>query len=350
MPASTVTLRNVVDDAMRFGDIKPVLQVAGSSQEPALTIANDVMNELVSVKFNWKWNAFNVPVFQTISWQNDYAVPGITNLGWLVNGVLIDINNTQIPKRKYVMECVRDLQPTSASFGRPFQASWLDIRNMLFGSWGSGATTPNTNNTGQTNPGPGIVYTQPLGAASTPSNPVTQIIDSNGNSQVIDWTFIAPGATGTCGGSTPAWPAANSAAGVTTLDGSVRWVTVDPYGQGIRLQMIPAQAGVVWQIMLTAQFKPVRFTSLGQTLNPMPDDFSSYFMQGFRAYCYQRSPEDKIRAKFAGEYALWQKKLSESEAKADRETESFGAYPSTDIMGGWGVPNPGPAWPYTPYS
>jgi len=147
MPGSTVYLQDVVDDSLRFGDIKPVLSTGGSSLQPALTIANQVMTELCSQRYNWKWNSFLVPVFNTISWQNDYVVPGIITLGWLENGVIIDINSTSIPKRKFKLEVVKDLQPSSDSYGRPFQVCWQDNRMLQYGSWGSGATVPNANTT-----------------------------------------------------------------------------------------------------------------------------------------------------------------------------------------------------------
>jgi hypothetical protein len=344
MPGSTVYLQDVVDDAQRFGDIKPVLSSGGSSLQPALTIANQVMTELCSVKYNWKWNSFIIPPFQTISWQNDYAQYGLTTLGWLENGVIIDINSTSIPKRKFKLEIEKDLQSTSDSYGRPFQASWLNNANMLYGSWGPGATVPNLNSTGQLDPGPSVVYTNPLGAATTPSNPSTQIIDANGNIQVVYWAGMS-GSSFVCGTVAPIWPAAKAAPGTITTDGSVKWIVVDPSGQGIRLQGTPAQAGVVWQVILRGQSKPVRFTLLGTTIDPVPDDFSAYFMQGFRAYCYQRSPEAKIRAKFDVEYKLWLMALSTAEGQADREPEAFCFYPSDNFTGG-DMPFAGPAWPF----
>lgn len=339
MGGSTVTIQDCVDDSLRFGDLVPVLGVGGSSMQPSLTIANLVMAELCSRRYNWKWNSFLLPPFQTISWQNDYGVPGVTNLGWLENGVIIDINSTQIPKRKYKLEVVKDLQPSSEGFGRPFQICWLNNQNMLFGTWGTGLVTPNTNNTGQTNPGPNVIYTQPLGAPTTPSNPITQIIDPNGNLQVLT-TF------GTCGPTAPTWPTAGATTGTTTTDGSCVWTVIDQVGQGFRLQLLPAQAGTVWQIMLRGQYKPMRFTGLGQALDPIPDDFAHYFMQGFRTYCYQRSPDSKVRAKFGPEFELWQRMILDAEGQADREPESYGAYPDGDLMSGQWI-NPGPAWPFS---
>jgi len=354
MPSSSVSIQACVNDALRFGDLKPVLQMGGSSMEPALTIANIVMAELCSKRYNWRWNSFNIPPFSTNGWQNDYCSAGpvlpngawltnpssLTNLGWLESAVIIDINSSSIPKRKFPLEVNKALLPTSNSYGRPWQAVWLNNANLQFGSWGSGATVPNPNLTGQLNPGPGTVYGNPVGVTVTPQNPTTQIIDPNGNIQVLTQY-------GVCGGG-PTWPAANAPVGTQTTDGSVIWTVADPYGQGFRLQPIEASGAVVWLVMLVGQFKPARFTSLGQFINPIPDDFSHYFMQGFRAYCYQRSPEEKVRAKFQPEYALWQKAISDAEGQADREPESYGAIPSTDIMGGgYDSPYPSAAYPYS---
>lgn len=348
MSGSTYSVQMAVDDAQRFGDIKPVLQTAGSSLEPALTIANEVMGELCQRQYNWKWNSFLLTPFVTISWQNDYVIPNpdgssLLNLGWLENGYVIDINSSQIPKRKFKMEVVKDLQSSSDSYGRPFQICWLPASTLNWGSWGSGATVPNTNNTGQTNPGPNVVYTQPLGATTTPSNPITQIIDSNGNYQVLT-TY------GTCGGSTPTWPNAGAADGTQTTDGTCVWTVVNPYSQGFRLQNIPTQAGNVWQVNLRGQFKPVRFTSLSQFINPIPDDFSMYFAQGFRAKCYQRSPEAAVRAKFEAEYGLWQKALIDAQEQDSREPDSFGFYPTDSLMwDSWDAPWPRADMPYGPW-
>lgn len=339
MPSSTVSLQSIINDVLRDGDAKPVLQTGGSSMEPALTIANITMAEMMASRFNWKFNSFNLPIFQTISWQNDYAIPGVTTLGWLENGVVVDINSTQIPKRKYKLEVVRSLQPTSDSYGRPFQVSWMANYQLQYGSWGSGLTLPNTNSTGQTNPGPGVVYTNPLGTATTPSNPITQITDPNGNLQVLT-TY------GTCGSSLPTFPAANAPVGTNTTDGTCVWTVVDPYGQGFRMQAIPAQSGTVWQVMLVGQNKPTRFTALNQFINPLPDDFSHYFLQGFRAHCYQRSIDSKVRAKFQPEYELWLKSMADAVGQADRETESFGAYPSESFMGDYESTAPNAANPY----
>jgi hypothetical protein len=73
-------------------------------------------------------------------------------------------------------------------------------------------------------------------------------------------------------------------------------------------------------------------------------------MQGFRAKCYQRSPETKIRQKFTVEYSLWKERLLAAKGKDSREEDSFGFYPSDDIMSsGLDLVYPRADWPYGPY-
>ena len=86
-------------------------------------------------------------------------------------------------------------------------------------------------------------------------------------------------------------------AGSATSTASTVWTVVDPYGQGFRVVPVPTQTGLVWQFYLTGQKRPIRFTSLNQTLAPLPDEYEPNFRQMFVAQCYRYSPEAKTRAK-----------------------------------------------------
>ncbi len=102
MPNSTTTIASLVAYVRTFPELASLIQstAGGASLQPALTIANDVMIELISQSFNWKWNRFLVPAIYTNSYQQDYALP-ITNLGWLEHGFLTDINNTATPQPQW---------------------------------------------------------------------------------------------------------------------------------------------------------------------------------------------------------------------------------------------------------
>ena len=67
MGNSTTKLQSVVDYARTISDLSPVLATGGFSQEPALTIANDVSIAMFAQLFNWKFNRIRLPFFYTNS-------------------------------------------------------------------------------------------------------------------------------------------------------------------------------------------------------------------------------------------------------------------------------------------
>lgn len=321
MPATTTTLQNIVDYARTFGELSPVLGVSGYSMRPALDIANDVMQTILSQAFNWKWNRANIPVFYTNSNQQDYAMQE-TQLAWLEHAYALDFANTSNPKPVWTLEAVRDLEVTSYQFGRPGQICWLPNNQLLYGSW----------------PGPNVTIYAPNQRQGV-NSPTTQIQDSNGN-------FLLVTTYGVTGSSAPSAPT-NSSPGVTVADGSIVWTVLDPYGQGFRVSPRTPQSGVIYEIHAVAQdIPPVFNTNLNQTLSPLPDQFVKYFKQGFVAYCYRHSPEPQVRQKFPIEQDLWMKALQEELRGGDRERDSAGFFPSQSIMSEQSYMDPGPAWPY----
>lgn len=364
MGNSSIPLQSIVDDARRRADLAPALATGGSSDQPALSIATDVMLDMVKggpdgQRFNWKWNRFNVtpnplgvlgPVgggsFLTNSWQQDYAVPGVVNLDWIeADVVAVNINQQQTRKQILQLEVKRDISKCCEGWQAPSKICWLPNDQLDYGVWGQ--TAQNSLN-GLVNPGPLVVYTNPLGAGVSPVNPTTQIKDPNGNLWVLT-TF------GACGASQPSWPtnpafptlANQSTAATTQADGSCIWTVVNPKGQGFRVEPLPPQNAVVWLVRAVGQMIAPRFTSLGQLLNPVPDDHVTWFRQGFFARCYLAHPDPKIRSKFTQEYQLWLKGLDNAVKAGNREEDNSGFYPGGAIMdAGCGMFDPGPLYPF----
>jgi hypothetical protein len=347
---STVTLQNIRDILSGIVDIAVVVSntTGGYTNLTMLNIANDVMNEFCAQSFPWKWNELAVPQFYTNSWQQDYALLGITNLASLQRGMAININNNSVPKPWRYVEVVREQTQATSSWNGPCpwgnsplcDANWMLNSQLYYGTWG--AATIGTNTTGN-NPVSGSVYTQPLGANSQPTNPITQIVDANGN-------FLLLTGYGTEGTTAPVAPSA-SAPGVTATPGAgatTQWTVLDPNGQGIRINPIPSQTGVVWQFNLVGQAKPVRFTNLSQTLSPLPDSFEPSFRQGCVAQAYRYSAIAKVREKFEPEWLLWKQSLLLSREKSDKERDANRFVPQFGVLqvggprGGWW----GPSWPF----
>lgn len=339
--ASTIKVQDIVNSARAYPNLEPILGASGWTQEPALTIANDVMQKFLAQNLDWKFNRGYVPPFITVSLQQDY-VTNVTNLSWLESASRLDINNTAQPKPFPSMETVRDLG-FSAYQGQPFNMSWLPNNLAVMGIWQR-----------QT------AYLGGYGVAQTPVSPIQQFIDVNGNILFINSAALglnpsSPGYAGTpiaipgtpygISGNVQPFAAPSSPAGTTVVDGTVTWTVADPNGVAMRLAPIPPYSGLCWLIYSIYQKKPPILTSLQNTLAPVPDEYSYLFRQGFMAMCYEHA--DSKNSSEA--YQKWEEALMIALRSGDREREDATIYPSESIMGGgpysYGTPI-GPAWPF----
>lgn len=355
MGNSSIQIQELVDDAQTFAELAPVIPAGGYSDQPALSIANDVKQAMISggpngQPFNWKWNRMLDPTFFLNSWQQDYFIPGLVSLGWLESCTATCFSVTTSPKPIRPVEVKRDLLITSTQNNGVAKICWMQNDTMLTGVWGQSTALSST---GLTNPGPGAVYTDPSTKPAMPINPITQVKDSFGNLWVVT-TY------GTCGNSNPfasnlnpTFPTLQSPATVSTTatDGSVVWTAVNPKGQGFRMSPIPGQTGPVWQIAPVAQNRVLRFTTLGDFLDPIPDDFYQFFKTGFFAQCFRRSPDPKVRARFTEEWAMWQQSLDNAVKQGSREMDDWGFVPGAQIMEtGVSYAQQTPALPFGPWN
>lgn len=355
MGQSTVQLQELVDDAQTFAELAPVLPTGGYSAQPALSIANDVLQAMLAggpngQPFNWKWNRMLDPTFFLNSWQQDYFIPDLVTLGWLESCTGTNFSVTTAPKPVRPIEVKRDLLVTTAQNAQIGKICWMQNDTMITGVWGESTALSST---GLTNPGPGVVISDPSTAINMPINPITQVKDAFDNLWVVT-TY------GTCGNTNPFATNLNpvfptlqdqTIVSTTVTDGTVVWTAVNPKGQGFRISPIPGQTGPVWQIAPVAQNRVQRYTSLQDYLNPVPDDYYQYFKQGFFAQCFRRSPDPKVRARFVEEWSLWQQTLSNAVKQGAREMDDWGFYPGQQIMEtGVSYYQQSPNLPYGPWS
>jgi len=134
----------------------------------------------------------------------------------------------------------------------------------------------------------------------------------------------------------------------TATDGTVVWTAINPKGQGFRINPAPAQTGPMWRILPVGQARVPLFTKMSQYIDPVPDDYYSYFKQGFFAQCFRRSPDAKVRAKFKDEWAIWLKSCDNAVRQGSREQDDWGFYPTAaGVMDtGYGINPVNPAYPF----
>lgn len=342
MGNSSRTLQSVVDFAVAHPDIVGLNPAAGWSNL-AVRVGNKVMADLLNQQFNFKFNRIAPPLapLYTNNWQQDYALiqpaspfASIKNVGWLEDCRAIDVNATQFPPGKFEVEVVKELPEIGPNLQRKKPAiCWLPNDQLQYSTWGGNAAVTS-------NPQPNQVIAPLLGATAMPKNPWLQIKDTNGNLLVL-------AQFGTTGGTTPSFPSAGAAAGVTVNDGTCIWVVIDPKGQGIRLVPLPAQGGRVWQLNIIAQAKPAILGKIGDVIDPIPDDQASYFEDGFIARCYEFSPEPAKQATWQKRWAQWIQGIATMLKGQAHEPLAFGMYPDRHILDdGYTFGNLGPAWPY----
>ena len=319
MGNSTLTLQSIMDGISTIGDLNTVFDNTGGwADEPALTIANDVMGQFISVRFPWKWNRVKIPPFPLISNQQDYA-SNFSTLGWLENGRRVDINNTTVPTPDAPVYAVRELPEDSVASAWPFQVCWLYNKLLQQEIW----------------PGPDVAFVYPIGTANPPpENPYTNILDPSGNILALtEW--------GTTGSVEPD-AGLDAEPGDTVQDGTVLWEVMDRDAQGFRVYPRPPQSGTVWLMRLFAQRKAPIFTTLQQKLDPIPDDYAHWFRDGCVAYAHRYSSNPQVRARFQQMKQDWIAAVDGAAHQGDREDESMGFFPDRGVMSSGYTTDTGP--------
>jgi hypothetical protein len=322
MGNSTVTLQSVLDNVSAKGIPNPLNNPTGFGVALALDLADNTMADLLSQRFNWKWNSKNGPTFYTNCYQQDYPLLGLNDVDWLEDAVRIDVNNPTIPKPMGAMIIRRDLSRTSMT-GVPLEICWMFNRQLIFGTW----------------PGAGVTFYPLVGASPIPNNPVMSMVDVNGNLLIV----TTPGVTGVAA---PSLPAA-ALPGATVTDGSVTWTVVSPDSQGFRVSLVPGN-GTTWQMYTKYQtVKPI-FRSLDQLIDPIPDNDVHLFRIGYEWQCRGASPNPLDRQTFQREYPIWLKTLDALKRQGAEEMDAFGMYPATYPVE-YVIPARNPRDPSQPY-
>lgn len=308
--SSQLTVQNLIDYARVHPYTTPTLGLAGYDAEPAVSFGQIIVQRLMTKNDPWKWNSYNFPPFFTQPYQQDYPTSISQNtLGWLENATMIDINNGSQPLPQPPIRAVARLLPTSTC-GNPTEICWIVNRNCILGTW----------------PGNNVTYQNPLVTlgGGPGSNPLTAILDPNGNIQVVT------GYGTTLSSGIPSWPSAGAQAGTVTSDGTVNWTVQDPNGVAIRLNMLAVNGSPVWQIIPAYQQKPPVINSIGSTFAPIPDDLDYLIKQGFLALCWKQADKKTFQI----EYAQWLQDIASAMEGSDREPQEFGIFPSEGLQQG----------------
>jgi hypothetical protein len=317
MAISTKSLQSVFNVIAAQGIPDPRAQAGGYGDDLAFDLANRVMGDLITQRFNWKFNRGVASPIYTNCWQQDFPQPAQTAglIGWGEDCDILDVNNTTFPKPLNLngpLTWVRQIPRTSQARSQPSKICWMYNAELSWGTW-PGALK--------------VIY--PLLGVNAPAgqNPILNYIDTNGNYLILK-TF------GTTGGSAPA-AAANAAEGTTVNDGSCVWSVVSGTSQGFRLDWL-GSVGPTYQITPIYQIEPPNFASYSQLLSPIPDSFARHFQTGLEWQCKMSSPNPAVKKEGLENYPLWIKSMELMIKQGDKEQNIFRLMPETSIVdSGW---------------
>lgn len=124
-PDCALQLQGVVNWARTQSKMIPIVGVGGFSNEPALSICNNVLQEMLAPPFNWKWNRVDAVPFLTADYTQDYLADAtdVSNIGWLESAVCEYADDSQDNPNRYPLTVVRDLAITS-DYGDPVKIAF----------------------------------------------------------------------------------------------------------------------------------------------------------------------------------------------------------------------------------
>lgn len=313
--ASTITLQSISNFCSTHSDLLPLTGVGGYTSEPFISIANDVMAEVINDVQEWKWNSVETcdltstfsPFITSLNKQeylfagasafvlqvsgvtqvtsSGAAIDLIANGGVTVSGGVVTVKTLE-PHRFAVGNIVNlvGLVFTTGTAAN-YNSSYSD--NGSIAQWAAGYTiTAVTSKSfsfaavaGQNNadaggaPGFGVkngstVQLQGMGWLSAAG-----LVELNNPSSPPNWRHIK---------------AVRSLSKQSRVGDPERVAVVQDYGTGVlrlRLQNVPG--GVIWAINLIFQAAKPLLTDMAGTWSPIPDKADDLIRQGALYRCYR---------------------------------------------------------------
>jgi hypothetical protein len=327
----TVTLQSVVNLASTHVDLMPLANVGGYIQEPALSLSNDTLQELLAQPYDWKFNSHTTNQLVTQSARQDYLFAGASAFIPGIGGVSIGLADggaiTEDASNNVTVKC---LQPHNFTVGQTV----FMTGNTLAAYNSSYLQTPEQS-----------IWTGGWAITAVP-DPYTFVfvhaqasLDPSGAAGIRDCSWLESAIMYDTS-DTNAAPTTWEVSAVKSLKKS------NHYGRPQKIALISQSNGVlslrlthiprnpVWAITINYQKKAPLKTDLSQTWSPFPDEFGFVYRQMFLARSYRYLNHRRADAEEARALAMIAKALG----KDDVEQSDQYVTPERPLMGdflGW---------------
>lgn len=334
MALATKKLQQTVNLASQSADLLPLAGVGGYTNEPALTLCNDTLQEALCQPNAYKWNRAFMPPFMTSLNKQDYIVTGAVAflLGSQSFGVGIALKTANTPgivlsSNVVTVNCVEPHNLTSAAIGQTV---------YMLGNVDSQFNSTFTNNGTIAQYSGGWVITS---VPSTTSFTFALVASdtTSGAPGITDFGWLETASITELNNTSPV-PNTYQVKAVSYLTPSRAafaipgkvCVLVDNGDGTLKVRFREMPGSTVWTANLVYQKKAPLKTALTDTWSPIPDEYGYLYTQGFlsRAYRFINSPRSEA------EDMKFQRAIQKAMTQGDEEATDQSVVPESSLLDG----------------
>jgi hypothetical protein len=295
MSNSTLTLQSVVNLCATHADLMPLSNVGGYANEPALSLCNDAISEIITVDRDWKWNRNEMAMLVTCPNKQDYQFGGASafTLGTGSAGAAIGLASNNAITESSTTVTVTTLEAHRFSVGQTVYMTGNTVAayNSTFtddgsqSTWSGGWTitaVPSSTTFQFTHASSGLANSGAAGITNFGWLTSASLVEMNSNSSPQNIRHVKAVRE-----ITP-WSKVGDPDKVCVLkdngDGTLK----------IRFYYVPGTT--IWGTNLVYQAKAPLKASLAETWSPIPDQNSAMVRQAliYRMYRYLNSPRAEV--------------------------------------------------------
>lgn len=327
MALSTLTLQSVVNLASTHVDLLPLAGVGGYTNEPALSLCNDVVQELLATPNDWKFNRVEMPMLVTAQNKQDYLFAGAVafTLGSTSAGAAIGLASNSAISESGTTVTVTTLEAHQFNVGDTVYmiGNTLSAYNSTFAQTVSSSTWSG-----------GWAITAVPSSTSFQFTHASSGLGTSGASGITDFGWLASG--------TMVQMTDNSSLQNTRQIEVVKELTpsgrtanpekvcvLKDFGTGVlKLRFREVPGSTTWGVNLVYQAKSPLKVALTDLWSPFPDEYSFVYRQAFIARCYRylNSPRAEV------EYQKLQAAISKAMGESDREMSDIHVVPAQSLL------------------
>jgi hypothetical protein len=323
----SITLQQIVNIAQTHVELAPLANVAGYTDEPALSLCNDVIQELLSTGYTWKFNRVECPSFFTQKGKQDYLFAGASAFTTTGKSAGIALTEMGGATKSGTTVTIKTMERHVFEVGDTVYQTGIEIEayNSVFSQTPSGSSWS----------GGKVITAVPTPYSYTYTDDAT-ILAASGAPGISNFGELESATMVRADDESAVqkvWhPTAVRSLKPSSDRGIPDKVAVVSDESGvlkIRLHGIPEAEP--WQIRIVYQRKAPQKTALTDTWFPFPDEYAFVFRQAFlaRAYRYINSRRADIEEQKA------QRAVLKAMGKDDGESSDEQFAPQTPLMD-WG--------------